>query len=207
MSFVTPNMSLVVPEINDSNYPDSVESSLNTLDSHTHAAGSGLQIPTAGITDLAVTSSKLASNAVTTAKITDINVTRAKLAAVGEQSGAQVSMAVFTTASATVVDVTNVTLSITTTGRPVVVSLFNNSLDVSCATASIALGSPLFTLNRGSTVLASAPIKAGTTPSISVMVVDSPAAGTYTYKMQVAAGGSGGNSLDITGMKIVAYEL
>ncbi len=50
------------------------------VDNHDHTPGKGLQIPTAGIANLAVDSAKLASDAVTTAKIAAAQVTGVKVA-------------------------------------------------------------------------------------------------------------------------------
>lgn len=49
------------------------------INAHDHTTGKGVQIPTGGIQDGAVTANKLTSNAVTTAKISDSNVTSAKI--------------------------------------------------------------------------------------------------------------------------------
>lgn len=50
------------------------------IDSHDHTTGKGVQIPTAGIANLAVIDTKIANDAVTTSKILSANVTDAKLA-------------------------------------------------------------------------------------------------------------------------------
>jgi len=80
MATTTANMGLSVPSVNDTDYPTSISDSFNAIDDHDHSSGNGVQIPSAGILDGAVGSSKLATNAVTTIKITDGNVTEAKIA-------------------------------------------------------------------------------------------------------------------------------
>lgn len=50
------------------------------VDAHDHSTGKGVQVPTGGIANLAVTTAKLADGAVTTAKIADEAITYAKIA-------------------------------------------------------------------------------------------------------------------------------
>lgn len=80
MATTTANMGLSVPSVNDTDYPTSISDSFNAIDDHDHSSGNGVQIPSSGILDGAVGTSKLATNAVTTIKITDGNVTEAKIA-------------------------------------------------------------------------------------------------------------------------------
>ncbi len=54
--------------------------SLDDIDAHDHSSGKGVQIPTAGIADDAVTAAKLGANAVETGKIKDGAVTPIKIA-------------------------------------------------------------------------------------------------------------------------------
>lgn len=219
MSTTTPSMSLLIPDIGDSDYPDSIDSSLTTIDTHTHASGSGVQIPTGGITDLAVTSAKLAANAVTTAKITDANVTRAKLEAVGQQS-AGITGTSFATSSTTAVDITGASISITTTGRPVMISVpVQITLERAVGAGVIDMSATLVLL-RGSTNVAIA-IPSVSEPSTetgtvqrtfpsALCVVDSPAAGTYTYKLQVLVNNASTTASVTAGLginAITAYEL
>lgn len=73
-------MGLLVPSVNDADYPTSVSDSFDSIDDHDHSSGAGVQIPTGGITNLAVTTGKLADLSVTTGKINDLAVTTAKIA-------------------------------------------------------------------------------------------------------------------------------
>lgn len=52
----------------------------NLLDLHDHSSGKGVQIPTNGLANLAVTDTKLANNAVTDSKVASATLTDAKLA-------------------------------------------------------------------------------------------------------------------------------
>lgn len=221
MSTVTPAMGLIIPSAGDSGYPSSISATITTLDTHTHAAGSGSQIITAGITDLAVTSAKLSANAVTTSKITDLNVTRAKQAAVGQQLSS--STASFSTTSAVFVDVTNATITITTTGRPVIIMLVPDGSTVNpasiAATAPNAakdLGQVRFAMFRDATQIGYwfLDIRSDSTtdanlvrlPPSAIMMIDPAGAGTYVYKIQ-AASNDGASFADVSNCKLVAYEL
>lgn len=59
MGTTTTNMSLEVPSSGDSDYPTQISDSMTLLDRHDHTTGKGVQIPTGGIADSAVTSKKL----------------------------------------------------------------------------------------------------------------------------------------------------
>ncbi len=80
MATATPNMGLLVPSVNDADYPTSISDSFDSIDDHDHSSGAGVQIPTGGITNLAVTTGKISDLAVTTGKINDLAVTTAKIA-------------------------------------------------------------------------------------------------------------------------------
>jgi hypothetical protein len=60
---------------------DQLATNFSKLALHDHTPGRGVQIPTEGIFDGAITTAKLVDGAVTTAKIGDLQVTNAKLAA------------------------------------------------------------------------------------------------------------------------------
>jgi hypothetical protein len=57
------------PVLNDTDYVDKIENSINSIDAHDHTSTKGVQIPTGGIVDLAVTTGKIAAGAVTAAKL------------------------------------------------------------------------------------------------------------------------------------------
>lgn len=83
MSVTSPNMSLVrwtAP--NDRFNHAELAANFQKIDEHDHtgAPGKGVQIPTAGIANLAITTVKLADVSVTTAKLADLNVTSPKIA-------------------------------------------------------------------------------------------------------------------------------
>lgn len=208
MSTTTANMGILVPASGEADYPTTQSTGFTTIDQHDHTTGKGVQIPAGGI----------ASNAVTTVKILDANVTRAKLAAVGQQVSA--SCALFATASTTLVDVTNLSISITTTGRPVVVGLIhdgdavNGSQIYQNAVAGVPTQSDLLlSFMRGATLIANYRV-AGPYfpifPASAFNYLDAPAAGVYTYKVQIAVGPSANGTTptaNIERIKLFAYEL
>lgn len=83
MAITSPNLGLKQWNgVNDLFNHTELSNNFGAIDLHDHTGGptKGLQIPTAGITNLAVTTGKLADLGVTTTKIADGNVTTAKLA-------------------------------------------------------------------------------------------------------------------------------
>lgn len=203
MSTTTVNMSLTVPTVGDSDYPTSISDSLTVIDSHTHAAGSGVQIPTGGIANLAVT--------------------RVKQAAVGQQVSA--SSGAYSNISTTVVDVTNLTVTITTTGRPVMIGLMPDS-SATISYLSITRGPGLtgpfhadFYLMEDVTIVGRfglgstlnyvtppALAEEVTIPPSSVSMIRAVAAGTYTYKIQTLVDVLGAVGY-VNFVKLYAYEL
>lgn len=149
---------------------------------------------------------------ISTTLVADAAVTRVKREAVGQQiSGAGSSVL-----PAAEADITNLSVSLTTTGRPVFVGLqwadgSSNSI-VTVGSAGV-----LSTINlkfyRGSTHIAGYQFKSEDTVSeltlslpSGLWVLDTPAAGTYTYKVagwySTAVAGS-----YVGSCKLVAYEL
>lgn len=139
-------------------------------------------------------------------------ITRPNLAPVGQQISS--SCGVFSTTSTAAV--TNLSVTITTSGRPVMLMLQsdgtgNNSTIGSSKSAS-GQTSFVLNLNRGLTEVATYQINtdnigssnvATTGPSISHL--DTPSAGTYTYTVSVGAISS--DTVNVNYMVLVAYEL
>lgn len=154
------------------------------------------QIVTAQIANAAVGSTQIAAN----------GVARSNLVAVGQQLSS--SCSTFTTASATLVDVTNLTVTITTTGRPVMLFMLSDGSGSSAQISATATSGGLVTFKRDTTEVARYFMQANTgDPRIpGIMFVDPVGAGTYTYKVQALAGG-GGLSIAISFFKLLAFEL
>lgn len=119
--------------------------------------------------------------------------------------------------SSGIVDVTGLTVTITTTGRPVVLALAQDTSGLDCAidvsTGTPPLGYNLIFFVRGSTTVASLvlggqePVDRGlAVPPSSFMFIDTPAAGTYTYKVQAECGPTT-TTMIILRTILTAYEL
>lgn len=172
------------------------------------------------IEDDAVTTAKILNDAVTTTKIEDDAVTRSKLGdRVFELSS---SSANFTTSSTSNVDITNLTVSVTTTGRRLVIRIVpdgSTSLSyIGVSNSAYPSTGAWLTAVRDSTDIGShrisaldiiSPTGAGgmnLLPS-GYMFSDAPAAGTYTYKIKgYVLSGSGTNTLAVVRCKLLVYE-
>lgn len=185
------------------------------------------QINTVDIADSQITALKLSTDAVETLKIKDLNVTTSKLAdgavtnvkkaAVGQQISA--SCGDYTTTSTIPLDVTNLSVSLTTVGRPVFVGLisdgsFNNSEIVTRNSVTGNQSASYFLIYRGATQIAKLPLSTVTLTSLAdaripvsaLWTIDTPTAGTYTYKISVYSGNSNYDTM-VRFAKLIAYEL
>jgi hypothetical protein len=80
VSITTPSMGLKRwDQPNDVFSYTELSDNFNLLDAHDHSSGKGVQVPTGGIANLAITDTKLANNAVTSAKIATDAVTADKI--------------------------------------------------------------------------------------------------------------------------------
>jgi len=162
----------------------------------------------------------LLNAAATTAKIADGAITKAKLAALGQQLSS--SCGSFTSTSASATDVTNLTVTITTTGRPVFIGVqadggSSAGLFSSFGTGTQAAPNVQAYIVRGSTVIAvlplgvtdpsgSAAVVGVAVPCSSIWCIDVPSAGTYTYKIQVLRVSSN-TTVALQNAKLIAYEM
>jgi hypothetical protein len=153
---------------------------------------------TLSVKNSGITATQIATDAVTTAKIQDAAVTPAKLSAANYQSSSE--SGTFNTTSSTYVDVTNLSCTITTNGRPVLILVSSNN---STAGAAILEADPGVTSNSinatfrilrdatqafESTLVSSYNATSGSWAvkiPMCVSILDVPAAGTYTYKVQL----------------------
>lgn len=82
MASIEPNMQLVRWDADNDPYDnDELAGNFTKIGAHDHTTNKGVQIPTGGIANGAVTTAKIADGAVTSAKIPDGAITAAKLAA------------------------------------------------------------------------------------------------------------------------------
>lgn len=154
------------------------------------------------VKNLGITAAKLAADSVTTAKILDLNVTRPKLVAVGQQVSSACGS--FTTSSTSYVDVTNLSITLTTTGRPVILLMQGSTVEGDGIMSG--LGTAKLRFVRDSTAISYYNYFVPSSDGIPVtpLAMDVPAAGTYTYKVQAKVASS---SINLTGYVLVAYEL
>lgn len=144
-------------------------------------------------------------------------ITRSNLAAVGQQVSS--SSGSFFTTSTSYVDVTNLSVTITTTGRPVMVfmapvaaaiSFFESSTSTTTTDAISWIKAFRDVANIGETFVHGGPISSNASilaiPVSSFMWFDVPAAGTYTYKIQVKSQSSAVTT-SVFQAQLVAYEL
>lgn len=192
-------------------------------------------ITTSNIADASITNAKLAllsvdtgnliDSSVTTAKIADGNVTPVKRSALGQQISASSGNA--TTTNGTNSDIANLSVTITTTGRPVFIGFISDASGTGTSELD-AQRTPgagvsytnygVITLFRGATMVgfyrygSQGVNAAGTSitfisvaPCSSIQVIDTPSAGTYTYKAQYRTNGA--DIIGVSYTKLIAYEL
>lgn len=172
---------------------------------------SAAQVTGTQIANITITDSNIAVGTITGAKISgSAGITKAQLAAVGQQLSS--SSGTFSTSSVTPVDITNLTVTITTTGRPVYIAVIADggagltTFNISDSAAN-AIGE--FYIKRGGTVVSYVRVGGSQISTImpaSLNYIDIVAAGTYTYKIQCNAY-VGTTSVITTAAKLIAYEL
>mgnify|MGYP000045784061 FL=1 len=167
------------------------------------SAGSSV-INTSQIANLAITTAKLDNLSVTTGKIADGAVTRDKLEALGHQISS--SSGSFSTTSTSQVDVTNLSVTITTSGRPVAVGLISGSQIGTNYVGPSGSNGGLVYIKRDSTDISRNDFDPNTrvAPGV-IFMLDTPSAGTYVYKVQAVSSAS--TSMYVSHCKLYAYEL
>lgn len=157
---------------------------------------------------------EIASNVV---QVKDAGITRPKLSALGQQLSS--SSSTFSTASSSFTSVTNLTVTITTTGRPVQLALLcssgltNASVSVSVSAGTNALGYLKFARDAAeisSMQFGSINVTAGAytayAPATAFSHIDPVAAGTYTYTVEVRRDANSSN-IFVTNCSLMAYEI
>lgn len=137
------------------------------------------------------------------AKMADGFVTRSKQEAVGQQISASCNTVDIT--SPTYVDVTNLSCTITTSGRPVFIMMFGDNSG-SFASVHTNSGNGSIAIVRDSTQLTHyffGTSVGGVSGDISH--IDVPPAGTYTYKIQARLSGAG--TFQVDNFKLAVWEL
>lgn len=140
-------------------------------------------------------------------------VTRPKQAAVGQQVSS--SCGIFNhTGNVAVVAITNLSVTITTTGRPVMIMLIaDGSASGNSEVVYIPGGSAQeaqIRFNRGATLVAQYGIEATgsflTIPASSYLFFDTPPAGTYSYTASIKLDATG-DEIEVNYTKLAVYEL
>ncbi|ABC81648.1 hypothetical protein [Anaeromyxobacter dehalogenans] len=138
-------------------------------------------------------------------------ITSAGQVEVGEASPqvSSISCSTFTTTSATLVDVTNLSVTITTHGRPVMLFFQPDGSPSQMYVTVPAAQTAKIHIMRGATTAGAWQLYntgGGTMgfPPGGVML-DAPSAGTYTYKVQASV--TGGGTLGIQYAKLIAVEI
>lgn len=169
-------------------------------------AGTALSVNVDGSTiEISSDSLRVKDSGITTAKINDGAVTQAKRASLGQQNSP--SSGSYTTTSTSFSDVTGLSITITTTGRPVWLGLRSASTSTQ-GKIGVSNNSVTLKLLRDLTDLSLYSVACGTSMSVpcsSLWHIEFPAAGTYTYKVQARS--DTGGTVSVTEASLVAYEL
>jgi hypothetical protein len=175
------------------------------------------------VPDGGIGAAQLADDSVTTPKLADGGVTRPKLAPVGQQTSANATGTISTTSTAYVsAGGGSLTVTLTTTGRPVVVGLqpdgsgFSAGVSIYAAAGALSAGYVAFSSDGGATYFAEANVTTqgdGGGGGSSVVVPPgafstlwAPAAGTYTVTVYVKVSVATA-TLGLSRVKLFAYEL
>lgn len=168
-------------------------------------------------TNAGITGGNIAAATIMGSNIAAATVTKANQVAVGQQTSA--SSGNFSTTSAILFGVTNLTVTITTSGRPVMLRLSDDGTHsgsvVSASTGASTTGGEIaffngvlivdesnFNLSTGGAVTYRLPLS--TFSAMDNSVVGTP--GTYTYTVKAKYTGSGSN-ISVINAVLVAYEL
>jgi len=171
-----------------------------------------------GFNQVKMDNANVATSGITTALLKDGSIPMADMPAVGHQIST--TTGTFNTTSSSLVDVTNATVTITTTGRPVMLALISDGGGVGAginlveATSGVTIDAKI-TFDRGGTDIATFDynftiVTAGFSVEAQMPLgnfrhLDVVSAGTYTYKLRVAI--TTGDSMQVLRAKLVAYEL
>lgn len=149
---------------------------------------------------------RVKDSGITTAKLADGSVTAAKKAALNQQESS--SCSAFSTTSTSLVDVTNLSITITTNGRPVMIILRPNHSSQESTIYVNGSNHGVYHLFRDSTFVGGGFMPGsglqGSCPT--VFYESSLAAGTYTFKIQAKVTGAA-TTLSMSNYTLVAIEL
>lgn len=148
-------------------------------------------------------------------QVKDSGITRPKQSAVGQQVSASCGSYPLSTSFTSV---TNLSVTITTTGRPVIISIQPDTTSspafISVANGNTSPAVVFYNVLRGATIIAANQVQMNLSTgtgdvfcwSVSTVVVDPVAAGTYTYTVQARIGVNA-SAGSFANAQLVAYEL
>lgn len=131
----------------------------------------------------AVNESKIASNAVTTSKVLDQSITYAKLYPLQNVKSGDINS--WTNNTSLWTDVTNLSVTITTSGRPVLITIPSNNNGFGKFWSTGSEGQLRILRDGAGFVGCGMPALNSGVACGSVSIVDTPAAGSHTYKVQM----------------------
>lgn len=147
------------------------------------------------------TSAKLTAGCAVDSKFQDLGITKAKQEALNIIYGSD-QASYDSGTSASLADITGSSVTITTTGRPVVYGLLPINGSSQSEMTGVDTSNNFVRFCRDATVLGQAANYTG--PISSLRIVDHPAAGTYTYNMKVTTTFT---ALVLTNFRPFAYEI
>lgn len=169
-------------------------------------------VNTSAIADLSITTSKYVDLSVTTGKIADGAITNVKLASLNQQIGT--SSGTFSVSGTSETNIPGSSVTITTSGRPVFIGFMPSGsfgeADFNINSSNGLLNTILTRIYNGATEIGRFPIVTinanFSIPTSTVWMIDTPIAGTYTYKgtLQPQAASVSGQ---FNNSKIVVYEI
>lgn len=224
------NMSLLTPSVGDTDYPTSISTSFSLIDAHDHTSGKGVVVGTGGIGSgnagngltggsgsalaVSVDDSTIEINS-DSLRVKDAGITKAKLASLGQQTSSSGTHFVTGTSQD---DVPNLSVTLTTSGRPVFVGLIPDGSDIAYIEASATTDEPLayVIIKRGSSEIAKSAIRliannsGGASrvaiPVGSIFTIDAQSSGEYTYTVEIV-GATEFDTISVNNAKLIAYEL
>jgi hypothetical protein len=145
-------------------------------------------------------------NGITTAKILNGAVTNAKLGALGQQTSAV--SGTFTTSSILFSLITNQTVTITTTGRPVMIMFQAGTLQITGTGGLVTDRAEIEIVRGGSTQVGFGTFGISNIriPATSIIAIDPVSAGTHTYTAEARVVNAA-TTLSVIGVNLIVFEL
>lgn len=176
----------------------------------------GAQLAIGTPSDGTVTTLKIVDGSITQLKLAPKTASATSTAALGEVARSALCTS-YSNTTITLTDVTNLSVTLTTNGRAVVLMLLADGIGSVYLVRSNALHTAQIDFVRAATTITSHSLQIGATgatgvsaelPLSSFSYMDFPAAGTYTYKVQAKVGNSAASAqITINNARLIAYEI